>query len=86
MAGAESIVTSPRNAKSLDYHLQQGILHQDGDNLRTVDLFHVDCNFAFKHVGRQMMFITAENKSLAPLQYGSTKRQRATDLARNKAI
>jgi len=46
----------------------------------------VDCNYAFKHVGRLMMAIAEKTKSLAPEQYGSRKRHKAIDLAVNKAL
>jgi hypothetical protein len=55
-------------------------------SLRTVCLFPVDCNFAFKHIGRSMMHIAELTGSLAPEQYGSRKRRKATDLAVNKAL
>jgi len=55
-------------------------------SLRTVCLFPVDCNFAFKHIGRTMMHLAKITHSLAPEQYGSRKRQKATDLAVNKAL
>jgi len=47
-------------------------------SLQTIVLFPVDCNFAFKHVGKEMMKIAE--------QYGSRKRHRAIDLALNKAL
>jgi len=49
-------------------------------------LFPVDCNFAFKHVGRSMMAIAEKTNSLAPEQYGSRKKHKAIDLAVNKAL
>jgi hypothetical protein len=54
--------------------------------LRTIVLFPVDCNFAFKHVGRPMMKVAEETKSLAPEQYGSRRRHKAINLAVNKAL
>jgi len=54
--------------------------------LRTIVLFPVDCNFAFKHVGRAMMALAEKTKSLAPEQYGSRKRHKAINLAVNKAL
>jgi hypothetical protein len=54
--------------------------------LRTIVFFPVDCNFAFKHVGRAMMKIAEHTKSLAPEQYGSRKKHKAIDLAVNKAL
>jgi len=58
----------------------------DLSGLRTIVLFPVDCNYAFKHVGRSMMRIAEQTKSLAPEQYGSRKRHKAIDLAVNKAL
>jgi hypothetical protein len=55
-------------------------------NLRTIVLFPVDCNFAFKHIGREMMKVAEQTKSLAPEQYGSRKRHHAIDSAANKAL
>jgi hypothetical protein len=49
-------------------------------------LFQPDCNFAFKHVGREMMKTAEEMGALAPEQYGSRKQQRAIDLAVNKVL
>jgi len=54
--------------------------------LRTIVLFPVDCNYAFKHVGREMMKVAESTKSLAPEQYGSRKQHKAIDLAVNKAL
>jgi len=56
------------------------------NSLRTVCLFATDCNYAFKHIGREMMRHAECNAALAPEQYGSRKRRRATDLATNKAL
>ncbi len=58
----------------------------DLSSLRTIVLFPVDCNFAFKHVGRSMMQVAEKTKSLAPEQYGSRKKHKAIDLAVNKAL
>jgi hypothetical protein len=55
-------------------------------NLRIIVLFHPDCNYAFKHVGRVMMKTAEEAGSLAPEQYGSRKNHRAIDLAVNKTL
>jgi hypothetical protein len=41
------------------------------DSLCTVVLFPVDCNYAFKHVGRKMMSTAEQTKALAQEQYGS---------------
>jgi hypothetical protein len=38
----------------------------DLSGLRTIVLFLVDCNFAFKHVGGAMMQVAEKTKSLAP--------------------
>jgi hypothetical protein len=58
----------------------------DLSGLCTIVLFPVDCNFAFKHVGRSMMRVAEKTKSLAQEQYGSRKRHKAIDLAVNKAL
>jgi hypothetical protein len=55
-------------------------------NLRTIVLFHPDCNYAFKHVGREMMMLAEKAGSLAPEQYGSRKRRQAINLAVNKTL
>jgi hypothetical protein len=66
------------------------ILKKSGNNhlsgLRTVVLFPVDGNFAFKHVGHHMMQIAEQTNSLAPEQYGSRKKHKAIDLAINKTL
>ena len=54
--------------------------------LRTIVLFPVDCNYAFKHVGRSMMAVAEQTNALAPEQYGSRKQHKAIDLAVNKAL
>jgi len=58
----------------------------DLSGLRTIVLFPVDCNYAFKHIGRTMMSIAEKTQLLAPEQYGSRKRHKAIDLAWNKAL
>ena len=58
----------------------------DLSGLRTIVLFPVDCNFAFKHVGRSMMRIAEKTKSLATEQYGSRRQHKAIDLAVNKTL
>ena len=58
----------------------------DLSSLRTIVLFPVDCNFAFKHVGRSMMQVAEKTKSLAPEQYGSRKKHKAIDLAVKKSL
>jgi hypothetical protein len=55
-------------------------------SLRTICLFPVDCIFAFKHIGREMMRIAESTNSLAPEQYGSRKGHRSIDLAVSKAL
>jgi hypothetical protein len=61
-----------------------GYTHLGG--LRTIVLFPVDCNFAFKHVGRAMMEVPEKTGLLATEQYGSQKNHRAIDLAVNKSL
>ncbi len=63
---------------------KSGVTHLSG--LCTIILFPVDCNYAFKHVGREMMKVAEAIKSLAPEQYGSRKQHRAIDLAVNKTL
>jgi len=78
---------SPRRWKHcLDFMILKwsGVTHLD--SLRTIALFPADCNYAFKHIGRQMMYNAEKAKALAPEQYGSRKRHRATDLATNKSL
>jgi hypothetical protein len=67
-------------------HALKKICLMDLSSLRTIILFPVDCNFAFKHVGRAMMRIAEQTKSLALEQYGSRKHHKAIDLAVNKAL
>lgn len=54
--------------------------------LCTIVLFAVDCNYAFKHIGWEMMKVAKKTKSLAPKQCGSRKSHRAIDLTMNKAL
>jgi hypothetical protein len=54
--------------------------------LWTIILFPVDCNYAFKHVGRTMMKTAEQANALAPEQYGIRKRHRSINLAVNKAL
>jgi Reverse transcriptase (RNA-dependent DNA polymerase) len=63
---------------------RSGVTHLSG--LRTICLFPVDCNYAFKHVGREMMTVAEKTKTLAPEQYGSRQHHRAIDLAVNKSL
>jgi hypothetical protein len=58
----------------------------DLSGLRAIVFFPVDCNFAFKHVGREMMRTVEKAKALAPEQNGSQKQHKAIDLAVNKAL
>jgi hypothetical protein len=58
----------------------------DISGLRTIVLFPVDCNFAFKHVGRAMMPVAEKTKALAPEQYGSRRGHKVIDLAVNKVL
>jgi hypothetical protein len=58
----------------------------DLNSLHTIVLFPVDCNYAFKHIGREMMSIAELTKSLAPEQYGSRKAHQAINLATNKTL
>jgi hypothetical protein len=51
----------------------------DLSGLCTIVLFPVDCNFAFKHVGREMMKVAEATGSLAPEQYGSRRKHKAID-------
>ncbi len=60
--------------------------HTQLSSLRTICLFPVDCNFAFKHVGREMIWLVEAKNSLAPEQYGSRKVHWAIDLVVNKAL
>jgi hypothetical protein len=66
------------------------ILKKSGNTLlnalRTIVLFPVDCNYAFKHIGREMMRLGEQSTSLAPEQYGSRNQHRAIDLAVNKVL
>jgi hypothetical protein len=58
----------------------------DLSSLCTIVLFPVDCNYAFKHIRREMMKVAEATHSLAPEQYGSRKAHRAIDLAVNKTL
>jgi hypothetical protein len=40
-------------------------------SLQTICLFPVDCNYASKHIGREMMKMAEATSSLVPEQYGS---------------
>jgi hypothetical protein len=42
-------------------------------SLRTICLFPVDGNYAFKHIGHEMMKIAESTNSIAPEQYGSRR-------------
>jgi hypothetical protein len=58
----------------------------DLSSLRTICLFPVDCNYEFKHIGREMMRTAESTFSLAPEQYGSRRSRWSIDLAVNKAL
>ncbi len=58
---------------------KSGVTHLS--SLRTIVLFPVDCNFAFKHIGWEMMKAAEATYSSAPEQYDSRKYYRAIDLA-----
>ncbi len=55
-------------------------------SLHTIILFPVDCKFAFKYIGREMMKVAEATTSLAHEQYSSRKNRRAIDLAVNKTV
>jgi hypothetical protein len=61
-----------------------GYMHLVG--LCTIVLFPVNCNFAFKHIGRAMMQVAEQTKALAPEQYGSRKGHQAISIATNKSL
>jgi hypothetical protein len=61
-----------------------GVTHLS--SLQTIVLFPVDCNYAFKYVGRAMMKNAKKGAALAPKQYGSRKYLRSIDLAVNKDL
>jgi hypothetical protein len=63
---------------------EMGVAHLS--SLCTIVLFEVDCNFAFKHIGWEMMKLAECKKALAPEQYGSRQHHQAIDLAVNKAL
>jgi hypothetical protein len=56
----------------------------DLSGLWTVVLFPVDCNYAFKHIGQEMIRKAEKGNALAPEQFGSRAKHRAIDLAVNK--
>jgi hypothetical protein len=56
------------------------------DSLRTVVHFLVDCNYAFKHIVRKIMWTAEKAKVLAPEQYKDHKQQKVMDLVVNKAL
>jgi len=58
----------------------------DLSNLCTIVLFPPDCNYDFKHIGREMMAWAEMTGSLAPEQHGSRKQHKAIDLAINKVL
>jgi hypothetical protein len=78
--------SSTRWQRCVDVMIPKKSNRTDIDNLHTICLFEVDANYAFKHIGRQMMFNAECHKSLAKEQYGSRKLHRAIDLALNKVL
>jgi hypothetical protein len=50
------------------------------------DLFEVDANYCFKHIGREMMRNAEYHKTIAKEQYESRKKHRAINLALNKVL
>jgi hypothetical protein len=83
-------LTSGYSPESWKHLLDFMILKKSGITqlslLRTICLFPVDCNYAFKHIGWEMMKIAESTNSLPPEQYGSRRSHRAIDLAVNKAL
>jgi hypothetical protein len=55
-------------------------------SLHTVVLFSADGNYAFKHIGHQMMKKAEAAKALAKEQHGNRRGHKATDLATNKNL
>ncbi len=56
------------------------------DALRTIVLFEPDCNYAFKHIGREMMCTAEATLSMTPEQYSSRKCHSSIDLAVKKSL
>jgi hypothetical protein len=77
---------SKRWKQCVDVMLLKKLGMTELSSLQTIVLFPVDCNFAFKHVGKELMKIAEQTKRLEPEQCGSRKRRRAIDLAVNKAL
>jgi hypothetical protein len=73
-----------RNFMDVMIMKKSGVLDLSG--LRTIVLFPVDCNYAFKHIGREMMKCAEEGNALAMEQYGSRKHHTAIDLVVNKTL
>jgi hypothetical protein len=48
---------------------RSGVTHLG--SLCTLVLFSVDCNYAFKHIGRKMMINAETARALAPEQHGA---------------
>jgi hypothetical protein len=53
------------------------------NDLHTIVLFLVDCNYAFKHIGHEIMKLGEKTYSIAPEQYGSCNSHHVIDLAVN---
>ena len=63
---------------------KSGVLDLSG--LRTIVLFPVECNYALKHIGFEMMKRAEEGNALAMEQYGSRKHHTAIDLVVIKTL
>jgi hypothetical protein len=55
-------------------------------SLRTIVLVPPDCNYAFKHISREMMMAAEMTKCLAPEQYGSRCLHRSICLTVSKSL
>jgi hypothetical protein len=73
-----------RNCMDVMIMKKSGVLDLSG--LCTIVLFPVDCNYAFKHIGREMMKCAEEGNALAMEQYGSRKHHTAIDLVVIKTL
>jgi hypothetical protein len=83
----ESWLYSPIHRKRLINVMllkKSGGTHLGG--LRTIVLFPIDYNIAFKHMGRRMVQVAEETNSLSKEQYRSCRNNRAKDLSVNKAL
>lgn len=72
--------------KCLDVMILKKAGNTELSSFRTIVLFPVDCNHAFKHIGHEMMKVAEQTHSLAPEQYGSRRNHHASDLAINKTL